>query len=95
MNVSSLHETTKAVDLKKFFKCETGEVSSIQLLRNAELKKHTSPVPALLVCVNGKIKYSTEKGEEKEMKSGTYVEIEPSVVHWLVGIDDAQLLLIK
>ena len=95
MNVSTLHEVQKAVDSRKFFKGENGELSSIQLLKGAELKKHTSPIPAVLICVSGKVKYSTEKGTETEMESGDYVDIEPWVLHWINGLEDAQLILAK
>jgi len=95
MNIKELHQQDKPVSAISFFKTESGGVISIQILKNQTLKEHITKVPALLLCVEGKVLYSEENGKEVELFSGDYVNIEAMVKHWVDGIEDSQLVLIK
>jgi quercetin dioxygenase-like cupin family protein len=39
--------------------------------------------------------FENETGLKETLKSGDYVNIEPMVKHWVKGIKESQLLLIK
>lgn len=95
MNIKSLHTESKAVSAKSLFKNEKGKVAAIQILKDETLSKHTTTIPALLLCINGEAIFENEKGQKETIKSGDYVNIEPNVLHWVKALKDAQLVLIK
>jgi hypothetical protein len=94
MNIGELHPKQKEISLVPFFDCQ-GTVSAMQILASKTLKKHITKTPALLVCVTGRVVFKNEKGIEQSLSPGDYVEIEPMVQHWVDGIEDSNLLLIK
>ena len=95
MNIKHLHQDTKAISTASLFKTESGNVTSIQILANEQLKEHITKVPALLVCVSGKGSYGDEKGNKITLQSGDYVNLEPNVKHWVDAIEESNFLLIK
>lgn len=95
MNIQELHEQQKEVSSKPLFKTSEGNVTSLQILGDALLKEHTTKVPALLLCVSGEVIFENEKGLLQTLSSGDFVNIEPLVKHWVKGVRDSQLLLIK
>ena len=94
MNLKNNHSTEKSVYLIPLFKGE-GVALSLQILKNQELKEHTSKVPALLICVVGEVTFENENGIKETLESGDYINIDPFVKHWVVGNKDSQLLLLK
>jgi len=95
MNISSFHSDDKPVQAKKIFDAEGKQVNSIQILAQNQLKEHTTPIPALLVCVIGEVIYEDEKGTKETLLPGDFVNIEPLVKHKLNALKDSNLLLIK
>lgn len=94
-NISSIHESSKAVSAKPLFKGLDGTVTALQILQDGLLDKHTTKVPALLLCVAGEVAFENEQGFRQTLRNGDYVNIEPLVTHWVKGIQNSQLLLIK
>lgn len=95
MNLQALHSKQTEVSLVSLFKGEAGTVAAMQLPANEILKKHITKIPALLICVTGKVVYYDIKGLEETLSPGEYVHIEPMVEHWVEGVEDSNLLLIK
>lgn len=95
MELSQLHTTDKGVSALSLFKGEKGITTALQIKANQTLKEHTTPTPALLVCVSGEAKYFDENKTEKTLQSGSYVMIAPNVKHWIEAATDSQFLLIK
>ena len=95
MNLANLHNDTTGVHTHMMFQPTSGKVISLQILKGHELKEHVTNVPALLVCVNGNVVFEDENGKSITLTSGDYVNIEVNVKHWVKGIEDSQLLLIK
>lgn len=95
MNIKGLHTKAKTVSAISLFKGEEGTVTAIQILRNQQLKEHITKVPALLMCIEGRVSFENENDVEEELYVGDYILIEPMVKHWVNGIADSQLLLIK
>lgn len=95
MNLNSIHTEEKSLSTKKIFSGGEGSVVSIQLKAGGLLKEHITTIPALLICVNGKAIFKSEKGEEYNLSSGDFVNIEANVKHLVEGVEDAQLVLVK
>lgn len=94
-NLNELHQNTDAVHTHMMFPATGGKVISLSIRQNSQLKEHTTPIPALLVCVEGEVVFQDEKGNSVTLKPSDYVNIEPDVKHWVNGIKDSHLLLIK
>lgn len=95
MNIKDNHTNENLLQTKKIFSATDGTVISIQLLKGGQLKEHTTNVPALLICIYGNALYESEKGESISLQNGDIVNIEPFVKHWLNGVTDCNLVLIK
>lgn len=95
LQLSALHDTDKSLSAKSLFKGQEGNATTLQLKKDGLLDKHTTKVPALLVCVQGEVLYEDEKGTTQKLQPGGYLHIEPLVVHWVKGVADSQLLLLK
>lgn len=95
MNIQELHTSEKPVSATSLFKSEMGNATALQILKGEQLKEHMTKIPAMLVCVIGNAIFENEKGIKETLYAGDYVAIEPFVKHWINGIDDSQLLLIK
>ena len=96
MNITDLHQSYKAVSAINLFKGENGgAATALQITEDALLKEHTTHIPALLVCVLGEVVFENEKGVKEKMLPGDYIHIEPMVMHWVKGVKDSQLLLLK
>ncbi len=94
-NLNELHQNTDAVHTLMMFQATGGKVISLSIPQNTQLKEHTTPIPALLVCVEGEVVFEDEKGNSVTLKPGNYVNIEPNIKHWVNGVKNSQLLLIK
>ena len=95
MNIQEKHDHQKAVSTGLLFKGEEGKTIALQILKNQELKEHITKTPAFLLCVNGCVVFENEKGFKEILTSGDYVNIEPMVKHWVVGLANSQLILVK
>lgn len=95
MNIQEMHPKEKEVSAIAFFKGEEGATKNIHLSKGAELSKHQSKTPALLICIIGEVVFENQNGVKETLKQGDYVNIEPMVDHWINGVTDSYLLLIK
>jgi len=95
MNIKELHSPEKAVSAVSLFKTEFGNATALQILQGEKLKEHITKVPALLICVKGEVVFENENAHKETLTPGDYINIEPMVKHWVEGIVDSQLVLIK
>ena len=95
MNVKDLHQDTKAISTASLFKTAEGNVTSIQILADEQLKEHITKVPALLICLTGEAIFENENGIKLTLMTGEYVNTEPNVKHWINAISKSNLILIK
>jgi quercetin dioxygenase-like cupin family protein len=95
MNVKDLHPDTKAISTAPLFKMAEGNVTSIRILENEQLKEHITKVPALLLCLTGEAVFENEMGVKLTLKTGDYVNIEPQIKHWINAKSTSNLILIK
>ncbi len=94
MNLTDLHDQS-GVSAKPISALLHSKVTAIQILAGALLKEHITRIPAILICVQGEVVFEDEKGNQEQLKPGDYKAIEPMVNHWVKGVQDAQLVLIK
>lgn len=95
MNIKDLHQDTKAISTASLFKATDGNVTSIQILADEQLKEHITKVPALLLCVTGDAVFENENGIKHKLTTGEYVNIEPNTRHWINAKSTSNLILIK
>lgn len=93
--LASLHDANQAVSPKMLFKSAVGETRTLQILKDGLLREHVTQTEAILICVSGEVLYEDENKTTQILFSGDFVRIEPMVKHWVKGIQDSQLLLIK
>lgn len=94
MRICDLHTEDKEVSAKPFFKGE-GMTVTMQIKEGGLLKEHITKIPAVLTCLQGEVVFENEDGIKETLCSGDYIEIEPMVKHWVKGIKESQLLLLK
>lgn len=95
MNIKELHTQEKPVSATSLFKSDLGNATAIQILKGEKLKEHITKIPALLICVEGEVIFENENGIKETLLSGDFINIEPMVKHWVDGVIDSQLVLIK
>lgn len=95
MNIRQLHDTQKEVSAKPLFKTAEGNVNALLIAANGLLKEHVTQVPALLLCVSGEVIFENETGLKQTLSSGDFIHIEPLIKHWVRGVTDSHLLLVK
>lgn len=95
MNIKDLHTQEKPVSAVELFKGTAGTATAIRINRNQKLKEHISKTPALLICVEGRVGFEDENDRDVELFAGDYLLIEPMVKHWITGISNSELLLLK
>lgn len=95
MNLKDNHTPTKEVSARPIFKTDGFSVTALQILKDGLLKEHMTKTPALLTCVEGEVIYEDEKGRKVVLHPGDYHEIEPMVKHWVKGMEDSQLILVR
>jgi quercetin dioxygenase-like cupin family protein len=93
MNIKELQAVKKEVSAVSIFKDAAGGAIAIQIMANQEIKEHVSKVPALLLCIDAEVVF--ENGLKETLFPGDFINIESLVKHWVKGIDDSQLILIK
>ena len=94
MSLQDLFTDKKRLQTKKIFTATEG-VILIQVKTDGELKEHVTKVPAFLICISGEVILENERGVSEKLLMGDFVNIEPGLKHWLKGISDCNLLLIK
>lgn len=95
MNIKDLHTPEKLVSAIPIFKNESSHSVSLRILKGEILKEHITKVPALLICFEGNALFENESGISETLLPGDYIHIEPFLKHWVKGIEESHLLLIK
>lgn len=95
MNIKEVTNAAKEVSTAAIFKTENATATAIRIREGGVLKKHTTPIPAILVCIEGVVVYEDEKAACIELRPGSYIQIEPQIVHWLKAREECALILFK
>lgn len=97
MKLSELLATEKAGPvLRPLFKAQNGRLTAIRLLKGEVIKEHKSPVPAMLLVLEGTVLYE-QPGDNISKRIGAleYTEIPPDTIHQVVAELDAYCILIQ
>ncbi|HEY8399665.1 MAG TPA: hypothetical protein VIK89_00310 [Cytophagaceae bacterium] len=94
MNLKDKHTIEKPVSAQPLFKGE-GTSVALQILKGHQLKAHITKIPALLICITGQVVYEEETGTKVTLHPGDFINIEANIKHWIDGVEDSQLILLK
>ncbi len=94
-HIKDVHDSTRSLSVQTLFKGLDGTVKALQIKKGGLLESHITKTDALLVCISGEVAFENENGLKQTLQAGEYLAIEPLVKHWVNGIQDSQLLLIK
>lgn len=95
MNLKELHPDNKSVSARPLSATLGSAAIAIQLLENGLLKEHVTKTQAVLTCVKGQVEYGDESGKSVTLQAGDFYMIEPMVKHWVKGMKESQLILLK
>lgn len=93
--LDALHDMSKSLSVKVLFEGKEGVTRSLQINKDGILAEHITKTEAILICVSGAVIYEDEKSNNRTLNSGDFYRIEPNVKHWVKGVENSQLLLIK
>ena len=94
-SISSLFESGKPLQTKKVFATGHTTVIAIRIEQGGKLKEHSTPDPAILICLSGRTCYVDENDQRVYLESGDFLNIEPNLKHWLEGVSNSELILVR
>lgn len=95
MNIKDNHTIDHPISEKALFEGDLGITSAVQILEGIQIENKISKVPALLICVEGKIIFQDDKGKNETLNPGDIINIDPMVKHRFRGISNSQILVLK
>ncbi len=97
MKLSELLASEKAGPVfRPLFKAQNGRLTAIHLLKGEVIKEHKSPVPAMLLVVEGVVVYKQlVDGVEHRLGASVYTEIPPDTTHQVTAEMDAYCILVQ
>ena len=95
MKIKDKHNTALPVSMISLFESQVGITSSLYIMEGVYLENQIIQVPALLVCVEGKLIYQDENGKDEVLDSGDLINIRPLIKYSLRGLTNSQTLIIK
>lgn len=97
MKLSELLTSEKAGPVfRPLFKAQNGRLTAIRLLKDEVIKEHKSPVPAMLLVLEGLVVYKElVDGVEHRLAATEYTEIPPDIMHQVTAETDAYCILIQ
>lgn len=95
MNIKAYHTEEKPLQTKAIFNTIEGKIISLQMNKDSILKEHITKVPALLICIHGEVVFENENKQKETLQQGDCINIEANVKHWLIAVENSNLILIK
>ena len=97
MKLSELLASEQAGPLfRPLFKAQNGRLTAIRLLKGEVIKEHKSPVPAMLLVLEGAVVYKQlVDGLEQLLNAKEYTEIPADVIHQVTAESDAYCMLVQ
>ncbi len=95
MNIKDKHTLNLPISEELLFESEVGITSAFQILEGVQINNQIIRVPAMLICIAGKIIFQDENGTNKKLFPGDFINIEPMVKHLVRGLSNSQLIVIK
>ena len=89
-------DLNKPLGISTFFRAEKGALTVFRLDKGAMIHDHKSHVPARLILLQGMAAFEEIDGPTVELtRALDYVEIEPEVLHRVIGREDSFLMLVQ
>ena len=81
---------------RPLFKAQNGRLTAIHLRKGEVIKEHKSPVPAMLLVLEGAVFYD-QPGEKITRPLGPleYTDIPPDTIHQVTAETDAYCILVQ
>ena len=95
MNLKDKHNLDIPFSEISLFKGNEGKTSAFQILEGIQLNNQILNTPALLICVEGKVVFQDDKGTNKTLIPGDFINIKSKLKHRLRGLTNSQLLVIQ
>ena len=81
---------------RPLFKAQNGRLTAIRLRKGEVIKEHKSPVPAMLIVLEGVVLYKQlVDGVEHRLSESEYTEIPPDTIHQVTAEMDAYCILVQ
>ena len=81
---------------RPLFKAQNGRLTAIHLRKGEVIKEHKSPVPAMLLVLEGVVVYKQlVDGLEHRLNASEYTEIPPDTTHQVTAETDAYCILVQ
>lgn len=97
MTLSALLESDQTGPIfRPLFKAQNGRLTAIHLRKGEVIKEHKSPVPAMLLVLEGAVLY--EQPSEKithPLGALEYTDIPPDTIHQVTAETDAYCILVQ
>jgi len=95
VKLKDLHLGNNEVSAKSISASVISNITAIEILRGKLLKEHMTKSPAVLLCILGAVEYEDETGQKIVLNSGDFHHIAPMIKHWVKGLEDSELILVK
>ncbi|HIP48841.1 MAG TPA: hypothetical protein EYG92_07755 [Lutibacter sp.] len=95
MNIKDKHNISLPISEISLFESQVGITSSLFIMEGVYLENQIIKVPALLVCVDGRLVYQDENGKDEVLDSGDLINIKPMIKYSLRGLTNSQTLIMK
>ena len=95
MNIKDKLNFDLPVSETSLFKGVVGTTSAFQIMEGIQLNSQTLNVPAMLLCIEGKVIFQDEKGNNETLNPGDYVNIKPVENYRIRGLSNSQLIRIE
>jgi quercetin dioxygenase-like cupin family protein len=81
---------------RPLFKAQNGRLTAIHLRKGEVIKEHKSPVPAMLLVLEGAVLYE-QPGEKivHSLSALEYTDIPPDTIHQVTAETDAYCILVQ
>ncbi len=81
---------------RPLFKAQNGRLTAIRLRKGEVIKEHKSPVPAMLIVLEGVVLYKQlVDGVEHRLNALEYTDIPPDTIHQVTAEMDAYCILVQ
>ena len=81
---------------RPLFKAQNGRLTAIRLHKGEVIKEHKSPVPAMLLVLEGAVLYEQAgEGITRPLGALEYTEIPPDTIHQVTAEMDAYCILVQ
>lgn len=90
-------KTEKELEVRELFRAPLCQILEISLRNGAVLRKHKAAEPITVLCIAGEGKFfaGDDLSEKTSLKAGTFITLEPEILHEAHSEPELKLLVTK